>query len=132
MYLIPQAWTSVAKTKLCDVNLKELYSNQPFNLLSAGVPRSANEVLIYVTLATGNNVTGSNSDIEVALWTTDGKVEYKKYLFGRMYAQESWSYNSENMFFPVTPDHLNLNVQYNGTKPVEKGWCTVFVIGYRE
>ena len=112
------------------MNLKELSLSQPFNLLSAGVPRSAKEVLIYITLATGNNITGSNNDMEVAVWTTDGALEHKKFLYGRLYAQESWSYNSENMSFPVTPD-LALNVQYIGEARVERGWCTVYVIGYR-
>ena len=111
------------------MNLKELPSTQKFSLLSAGVPRSAKEVLIYITLATGNNGAVDNN-IEVTVWTTDGELEYKKYLFGRLYAQESWSYNSENMSFPVTPD-LALNVQYSGPVPVERGFCQVYVIGYR-
>ena len=110
------------------MDLKKL-SIQRFNLTAAGVPTSAKEVLIYITLMTGYN-TCPESDIEVAVWTSDGEQEYKKYLFGYLYRQTSWSYNSENMSFPVTPD-LALNVQYTGPTSIEKYQCHVYVIGYQ-
>ena len=61
----------------------------------------ANEVLIYIILETGYNY-NKDTDIEVAVWTNDGEVEYKKYLYGHLYQQRAWSYNSENMFFPCS------------------------------
>ena len=84
------------------MDLNKPSSIQRFNLTAAGVPGSAKEVLIYITLQTGYN-TDRNDDLEVAVWTTDGVLEYKKYLYGRMYQQDALSYNSENMWFPVTP-----------------------------
>lgn len=97
MYLIPEAWQPIAKTKLGDVDLTQPSSIQKFDLSGAGVPGSAKEVLIYITLETVFNYNRDN-DIEVAVWTTDGELEYKKYLYGHLYQQSTWSYNSENMF----------------------------------
>ena len=81
----------------------------------------------FATLETGYNYNKDN-DIEVAVWTNDGELAYTKHLYGHLYQQSSWSYNSENMFFPVTST-LILNAQYSGTAP-EKGKCQVYVIGY--
>ena len=123
-------WQPIAKTKLGDVDLQKPSSIQTFNLSAAGVPHSAKEVLIYITLRTGWD-TGRSDDIEVAVWTTDGVLEYKKYLYGHLYGQDAWSYNSENMSFPVTPD-LTLNAQFSGPPPTQKlDECQVYVIGYR-
>ena len=123
-------WQPIAKTKLGDVDLQKPSSIQTFNLSAAGVPHSAKEVLIYITLRTGWD-TGMDDDIEVAVWTTDGVLEYKKYLYGHLHGQDAWSYNSENMSFPVTPD-LTLNAQFSGPPPQQHSdECQVYVIGYR-
>ena len=41
MFLIPEAWQPIAKTKLGDVDLTQPSSIQKFNLSGAGVPGSA-------------------------------------------------------------------------------------------
>ena len=122
-------WKPLARTELGDVSFKT-HSTQTFNLSATGVPSSAKEVFIYITMMTGYN-TCPDSDIEVAVWTSDGNTEYKKYLFGHLYHQTAWSYNSENMSFPLTPGHHTLNVQYTGPTSIEKYQCHVYVIGYQ-
>lgn len=90
---------------------------------------------MYATLATGWNE-NTDRDAELALWTSIGQQDYKKFLYARAYEQNAWSYNSENMFFPV-PRDMKLRVEYTGPVSTGTGGGTnnmvsaVYVTGYR-
>ena len=111
------------------VDFSKTGSVQTYSFADAGVPGLAKEVLIYVTLRTGYNES-PDADIHIALWTTDGMLQYKKYLFNHLYPQVAWSCNSENMFFPVGSCDLTLYAQVMGPEP-KAAFCSLFLIGYR-
>ena len=100
-----------------------------FNIAAAGVPKEAKEVLIYVTVATGADGSGG-CDVQIALWTTDGARQYKKYIYGRLYSKNCWACNSENMEFPLASD-LTLFASFSGTPGKGLLGCKFHVIGYR-
>ena len=129
MFLNPQAWQPLPWTPLGEVDVRNTGSVQTYSFADAGVPGLAKEVLIYVTLRTGYN-DGQDAQIQVALWTTDGVLQYKKYLYNHLYPQVAWSCNSENMFFPVGSCDLTLYAQVMGPEP-KAAFCYLYVIGYR-
>ena len=100
-----------------------------FNIAAAGVPKEAKEVFIYVTVQTGADSSGS-CDVKIALWTTDGARQYKKYIYGHLYAKDCWACNSENMEFPLASD-LTLFASFSGTTAPNLLGCRFYVIGYR-
>ena len=95
------------------------------------MPSEAREILVYVTLATGYT-SSADTDVTLTLWTSDGKQDCKKYLYGRVYHQQAWGYNSENMFFPA-PSDMKLRVSVAYLNPPGSGgkMCSVNLIGYR-
>ena len=100
-----------------------------FNIAAAGVPKEAKEVFIYVTVQTGADSSGS-CDVKIALWTTDGARQYKKYIYGRLWSDYCYACNSENMEFPLASD-LTLFASFSGRPGKNFLACHFDVIGYR-
>ena len=93
------------------------------------VPPEAKEVLIYVAGYTGSNAMSQN--VEVTLETSEGGDRYTKYYFRYIHSQNAVSYNSENMFFPVTRDRC-IHVKYPEGKLITNYQLDLFAIGYRK
>ena len=115
-----------------DIHLNTPGTTQEISFSGKGVPSDAREILVYITLATGHNAS-TDTDVELTLWTSDGKQDYKKYLYGRAYNQQAWSYNSQSMFFPATSDKkLRVSVAYSNSPGSGNKMSTLYVIGYRK
>ena len=98
---------------------------------AAYIPLEAKEVLIYVAGYTGNNP-GRGQDVHVTLETaSDDGTWYTKYFYLYLYPQSAISYNSENMFFPVTCDRC-IHVKYPEGKLTTDYQLDLFAIGYRQ
>ena len=123
-----QEWTPLPKTHIGNVDFT-VQTPQNFTLPSI-VPPCANEVLIYVYIKSGLNM-GKDTDIEVSLWTTDGVLNYTKYLFSHIYRQDAWSYNSKNMFFPVTKQRVLHAMTSTSLNSRQYTACSLYVTGYR-
>ena len=120
----------MTKTPLGDIDLTN-GATTTLSISGKGVPSEAREILVFVTLATGHNH-GTNTNVTLTLWTSDGKQDCKKYLHGCVYDQQAWSYNSENMFFPAPSDmKLRASVAYSGSQGSGNRNCSVYLIGFR-
>ena len=118
--------------RLGNIDLNTPGTTQEFSFSGTGVPSDAREILVYITLATAHNAS-TDTDVELTVWTSDGKQDYKKYLYGRAYNQQAWSYNSQNMFFPATSDKkLRVSVAYSNSPGSGNMSSVLYVIGYRE
>ena len=67
----------------------------------------------------------------VEIYTSDGVHKYTQYLHVHTYPQNAISFNSDNMWFPVTRD-MQLHVRYNGGgQDVWNVGVSVYIVGYR-
>ncbi|MCD4735956.1 MAG: hypothetical protein K8R53_07930 [Bacteroidales bacterium] len=120
-------WNSIPKTQIGELPLNPLGTVQwP---IPPEVPQDAKEVLVYVYIKTG--AANPSADIEFKIFTQEGPTEYAQYFFASGFAnQNAISYNSENIWLPITSNreikvtsYLHPLTGYNGS--------AVNVIGYR-
>ena len=99
--------------------------------LPPAVPKSAREILIYVKIYTGDTKS-SSSPADFWLYTQDGEAKYLQVLYWYRYPQEAVPFNSDNLWFPLTPEH-KLYVQLKGGAPLPPNTGgKIAVLGYRE
>eukprot|EP00731_Ephydatia_muelleri_P011747 Em0006g641a len=119
-------WISISKKHIGSVSSASS-AIQTFSY-AAHVPPEAKEVLIYVSGYTGHNA--QSQSVEITLETSEDGVKYTKCFYLYLYPQNAVSYNSENMFFPVTRDRC-IHVKYPEGKPATNYQLDLFAIGYR-
>jgi hypothetical protein len=91
------------------------------------IPVSAKEILIYVWVRKGRG--GGDARRVYKIYTSDGSRDYVKKLDCYQYDQHSWTYNSDNQWFPLTSKrkiYVNLNGDVTGNKV-----SGIEIIGYR-
>ena len=93
-------WTPVPKTQIADVNTSQ-QGIQTFDFPKEIIPTAAQEVLIFVSLQSGNSEPHDARD-DIKIFTADESNEYAKYITIHTYRQNAWSTNSDNVWFPVT------------------------------
>jgi len=92
------------------------------------IPDTAREILVYVSIAT-NYVKGGAHDFKIFV-NADANEENAFYLHAFAFAQQAWSYNSENAWLPMPTDRT-LRAQSDG-KPLFGSWNSqVWIIAYR-
>ncbi|MEZ5583781.1 MAG: hypothetical protein R3F37_14470 [Candidatus Competibacteraceae bacterium] len=92
------------------------------------IPGTAREILLYVYIAT-NYVKGDAHNFKLFV-NLDGQEENAFYLHAVAFAQQGWSYNSENAWLPMPADRT-LRVQSDG-KPLFGSWKSLIrIIAYR-
>ena len=99
------------------------------NLAKEGVPSDAYRVIVYATIESGHNSRSTNtSELEVSTTTFNGVIKRK--LLYKLYDQQAWSYNSENMSLPIAVGHtLDVTALLNG--PGGKNFtASVQIVGY--
>lgn len=92
------------------------------------LPSSAREVLVYVFLYSGQQ--SDSQGINFEIFTQDGTKKYSKYFYWHLYGQNAVSFNSENMWFPLTPDR-KLFVRPSAKPASPNAGSRIDVIGYR-
>ena len=93
---------------------------------------SAIEVVVYAKIATGyiSNGAGQEGDLFVRLLSTKSTVQDARKLFFKIYKQGPWSYNSENIQFPVISG-LSKKIEAGLVGPTDKRvQGTVQIIGF--
>ncbi|NJN47296.1 MAG: hypothetical protein HC808_13380 [Candidatus Competibacteraceae bacterium] len=92
------------------------------------IPDTAREILVYVYIAT-NYVKGDAHDFKLFV-NVNTKEENAFYLHAFAFAQQGWSYNSENAWLPMPADKT-LRAQSDG-KPLFGSWNSqIRIIAYR-
>ena len=122
-------WTPVTKTQIMSMKLTHAGPVQSY-AIPAVIPSSAKAVLIYGFLQCG--LTNQNVVQDITIFTEGpyGCPRYKKYLFVHSYNQQAWSFNSDNMWFPM-PSNRRVYVQYPKNIDVVSGCSlTLNAIGY--
>ena len=123
------AWQPISRVSIGKVRLNT-NEIQSFSLEDY-VPSDAKEVLIFATISTGHFSNAEDKVGYMTMWTSNGPLKYEKYLSYHMYPQNAWSTNSDNMFFPVTPNKT-LHLSFDTLIPEDGGkFINVYVTGYR-
>ena len=121
-------WTPLPKGNSLG-SLPSSSSSAVFTIPSS-VPTSAKEVLVYTFLRSGA-VSPNNKKREFRIFTKEGSTEYSKYFYVYFYPpQNAISYNSENMWLPLTPER-KVRVVATGVTSTQNVVSRVHVIGYR-
>jgi hypothetical protein len=118
-------WTSVPKTKIGTSNLQHA-STVSFSIPSV-IPSTAREVLIHAGVFSGYSNKGPYHDLK--FFTQIGTTRYEKYLLIYSWRQSAFNTNSDNMWFPMPPNH-----RIYLTVPAAHGrnaGVRLFAIGYR-
>ena len=127
---IPRDAPSVAYQPV-DVTLGELPDGngaQAARPIPAAVPDTAREILVYAQVATGY-VKGGPHRFRIATRLENGQ-ETGFYLYAIGQPQQSWAYNSDNVWLPM-PKNRELILQADG-EPFFGDWDSeVRIIGYR-
>ena len=97
--------------------IKELYNFKKgchtFDLPTI-IPGTASSVLVYVAVDTGK--ASHNTRQHLRIYTQTSEKRFEKYIYQYSYPQDAIVTNSENMWFPKTPDHkIYLEVTYDAT-----------------
>ena len=100
-------------------------------LKKAGVPENADEVVVFSYIQTGYlQASGSNFVVLDLLNNKDDVTDQRK-LFYKTYDQTAWSYNSENIVFPLEPGVSScVRVQFQGFTSDEHFAAYVHLTGY--
>jgi hypothetical protein len=98
--------------------------------IPAAIPSTAREILVYAQVATGY-VEGGPHQFRIATRQADGR-EAAFYLYAVGGSQQSWAYNSDNVWLPM-PKNRELLLQMAGAgKPFFGDWNSeVRIIAYR-
>jgi hypothetical protein len=122
---------SVAGFQPVDVTLGELpggTGERVTRSIPATIPNTAREILVYAQVATGY-VKGGPHRFRIATGLEGGR-EAAFYLYAVGQPQQSWAYNSDNVWLPM-PINRELVLQAEG-EPFFGDWNSeVRVIGYR-
>lgn len=96
--------------------------------IPAAIPNTAREILVYAQVATGY-VKGGPHRFRIAT-RLDGDQEAVFYLYAVGQPQQSWAYNSDNVWLPM-PINRELILQADG-EPFFGDWNSeVRIVGYR-
>ena len=98
----PYNWISVQITSIGSSNLEgaDTFSYPIPDL----IPSTATEVLVYVAVYSGSSATGPYHSLK--LYTQIRTNRYEKYLYVMSADQPAYSFNSDNMWFPMPPSRL--------------------------
>ena len=92
-------WTSVPMTSIAYSNLRHT-GTLAYDIPNV-IPSSAKEVLILVTVRSGTSgPPGSQHYIKI--YTQQSSQQYEQYIMLMCYGQHAWSFNSDNLWFPLT------------------------------
>ena len=117
------SWTQI-KSDQQPVNINLPGSNSAIDLTDLGVPNTAKEVLVYVLIVTGNLYDGFGS---IQIYSTSANVLE---LYTRVYPQDAYSYNSDNLWIPIGEDRV-VYAKYTGTALTKHSYAKFQVVGYR-
>ncbi len=122
-------WKPVTKTRIVRMKLSHPGPVQSY-VIPYVIPSSAKAVLLYAFIQCGYTNRDVVQDISIFTEGPYGHPRYKKYLFVHSYNQKAWSFNSENMWFPM-PHNRRVYIQYPKSIAHISG-CTLTVdaIGY--
>ena len=118
-------WTSIPATSIGTSDLQHA-STMTFTIPDL-IPHYANEVLIHAGVFSGRSNRGPYHDLKI--FTQIGTTRYEKYLMVYSWSQEAYNTNSDNMWFPMPPNH-----RVYLTVPAAhgiNGGVRLFAIGYR-
>ncbi len=122
-------WTPIANARILSMTLTHPGVVQSYNI-PYSVPNSAKAVLIYAVVRCGYS--GPDTSQNIAIYTEGlyGYPRYKKYLFVHSYPQKAYSFNSDNMWFPM-PTNRKVYVTYPTAMSLSTGCrLTLDAIGY--
>ena len=92
-------WTSVPMTTIGSSNLRHT-GTLAYDIPSV-IPSSAKEVLVLASTQVGGSGPNGFSHY-IKIYTQQKQRQYEKYILLRTYAQNAWSTNSDNLWFPMT------------------------------
>jgi hypothetical protein len=103
--------------------------------LPESVPETSREVLVFVSMATGNNP-GSNSSSVFKIWSSDaiGEQIGHALFYAFLYPQPAWAYNSDAFWLPAPEDglirvsHISGDARDNPTGSIES---QIEILGFR-
>ncbi len=122
-------WTPITKTRIVFMKLTHPGVTQSYSIPRA-VPNSAKAVLIYASVQCGHTRPDTFQDITIFTEGLYGYPRYKKYLLVHSYHQKAWSFNSDNMWFPMSPNR-RVYVSYPKAMKINTGcYLSLDAIGY--
>ena len=98
------------------------------SLSEVNIPEEANEVLVFIIVASGNSGP-RNAEGFVEVYSDDSM---KQFVYMKVYDQEAWSYNSENLWVAVGNDRtirgrfIPSSQEFTGNH-----YALIKIIGYR-
>lgn len=120
-------WTAIT------MDLLLIETNSPravrtISLSEVNIPEEANEVLVFIIVASGNSGP-RNAEGFVEVYSDDSM---KQFVYMKVYDQEAWSYNSENLWVAVGNDRtirgrfIPSSQEFTGNH-----YALIKIIGYR-
>ena len=101
------------------------------DIAHAGVPDAASDIVVFAKIRSGNTLNDKKDSIlNVRLLDVNGNKQDERDLFYRTFSQSAWSFNSENMVFPIQSDSKSIRAKLEGTFPSKNFAATVRVYGY--
>lgn len=121
-------WTPTPKTFLGGLPIDPV-GTVSYALVPAVIPDQAQEVLLYITIYTGN-VPGTSGEIDFRIFTTDGQTEYAHHFYGHGYPQDAVGYNSDTFWLPITSTQ-KVFITSTGNPLTMNSNGAIYVLGYR-
>ncbi len=100
--VIAARWTPIAKTKIITNMLLSYPGVTESYMIPHAVPHYATDVLFYASVECGRTSPQASQSITIFTKGPRGSPRYKKYLLVHSYPQAAWSFNSDNMWLPLT------------------------------
>lgn len=117
--------------KLHDIDHDVTTEGVLIDIASAGVPNVASDIVVFAKVRSGHTINERrDSFLNVYLNGANGHSQDEKQLLYRTYPQAAWSYNSENMLFPIRNDSKSIRAVLDGTFPTQNFAATVKIHGY--
>ena len=96
--------------------------------IPAVIPNGANEILVYVAFYSGSN--GPSKPANFDIYTQEENDKYTNIFYWYQYPNNGVSFNSDNMWFPLTRER-KIYVSLRGTPIESNTGSTMQIVGYR-
>ena len=123
-------WKSMELTPLEPDGTLPVSGNEDANYnIPSSVPKNADEVLIYVTIRNSNLV--NLGGINFKIYTQEHNDQYAKYFYWDASGGNHVSYNSDNMWLPITNDRRIKCTRLSANGGTAGIASSISIIGYR-
>jgi len=129
--LAPPKWHPVVKTALTPDGTLPVSGNRDKEYsIPSSIPGSAKEVLLFVMVRNAGNV-NANTPVYFKIYTQNNSQDYAKYLYWDPAGGTHVSYNSDNIWLPITKQRTIKCTRETGNGGTAGIASSISIIGYR-